>query len=133
MVASRSVILACVCALDATAAFAPTTLPTSVRAQSQRAPSALALRARGADEDAAPAAAVPRRVAALRLAVLAGAPMLLMPHQAAVAETEAKEKKKSKKQMDEEYEEDLSGQRKVPRCPRRPPCKPRLRHRAPAL
>lgn len=115
MVASRSVILAAaVCALDAAAAFAPPTLPTSVRALSQRAPSALALRARGADEDAAPAAAVPRR-AALRHVVLAGGTMLLMPHQAAVAETEMKEKKKSKKQMDEEYEEDLSGQRKVGR------------------
>ena len=119
MVASRGVILAAaVCALDAAAAFAPPTLPTSVRAQSQRAPSALALRARGADEDAAPAAGVPRRVAALRIAVMAGVPMLLMPHQAAVAETEMKEQKKSKKQMDEEYEEDLSGQRKVGRAAR---------------
>ena len=119
MVASRRVFLAAaVCALDAAAAFAPPTLPISVRAQSQRAPSALALRARGADEEAAPAAAVPRRVAALRIAVLAGAPMLLMPHQTAIAETEMKEQKKSKKQMDEEYEEDLSGQRKVGRAAR---------------
>ncbi len=111
--ATIAALAAAACALETAAAFSvPLTLSTSARAQAQRAPSALALRAR-ADEGAA--AALERR-AALRLAVLAG-PALLVPHQAAVAETE---QKKSKKQRDEEYEEDVSGMRKVARaCPLR--------------
>jgi len=90
--ATIAALAAAACALETAAAFSvPVTLPTSARAQAQRAPSALALRAR-ADEGAA--AALPRR-GALRLAVLAG-PALLVPHRAAVAETESKKSKKQK-------------------------------------
>jgi hypothetical protein len=74
--ATIAALAAAACALETAAAFSvPVTLPTSARAQAQRA-------------------ALPRR-GALRLAVLAG-PALLVPHRAAVAETESKKSKKQK-------------------------------------
>jgi len=121
--AMRSTSLACAAAavacLDAATAFAPlSALPATSSARQQQCAAPLVLRAH-ADADA-----MPRRSAALRLAVLAAGPLLL-PHRSAYAEeveAEAEVKtevKKSKKQRDAEYEEDLSGM-KQPRYGRQP-------------
>jgi hypothetical protein len=91
--------------LDAAAAFAPlSSLPGTSAVTRQNAATPLALRAH-ADDLNGPA--VDRR-AVLRLAILAAGPMVLS-HQPVFAE----DAKKSKKQLDEEYEEDLSSMRKV--------------------
>lgn len=85
--------------LDAAAAFAPTpVLPATSRVQ--RCATPLALRASVDDESSA----LFGRRSALQLAVLAS-PMLVS-HQAVYAE--GTEIKKSKKQLDAEYEEDLA-------------------------